>query len=454
MKKFILPLLGLVSLPAIAGVDTSVYEDVEDMTCTNVWSICRNNDNGNGVEEWNASKVGEFNNKTRSMVVVDNKLVVAQSKTITVSETESNDYATLLIYNMFDGSFEKEVQVTVDGEKVSGLLCANQIGVDDYGNVWLCGLVINSGTTPFKIYRIKDIYTGEAELAAELSVPAEENAAWGRHDYYDLVGDITGKQAGAVFMTPVANGASPFVAGFVREQGSDEWGPKMDGDYYVLSIEETYPADQVTWNGAPMVRIVRDEEHSGDVFYIDAFVTAPTLYNNTGTMLDSFAANPDLCPKVGPNGCVEFTMNGKTYFAFTRADYDVDPGSQISLCQYGDDLTFASLKLLWNIPANGLGTISDTGTRMFGICPTIFKDENGVEGMYLSLLKCNNGIAVYKIAPKGWNDPNAHVDAVVIDNEDAPAVHYDMMGRRVDNPLPGTLVITRQGAKAFKEIIK
>lgn len=454
MKKFLL-LLGLsaIAAPAFAGVETTKYEDINGLTCTNLFNISRLQD----VTEWNDTPAAEFNNKTRSMVGHNDNIVIAHSRTMVVGE-ESNDYAHLLVYNRYSGEFVKQVQITVGGEPLSGLLCANQIGCDDFGNYWLIGLTGSTEKSPIVIYHIKDLDTGEAEVAASLTVDPSESDAFGRHDYYDLVGDVTGKQCGTVMMTPVASGSQCFVVGFAREQGSDTWGPHMGGgEYYSQAMEETYPAEQTTWNGAPQIRIIRDEEHSGDLFYIDAFVTAPALYNTEGAMLDSFGACPELAPAVGPNGVAEFHMGDEDFLVYTNCDYDgKTAGSQVAVARLGEGQAFEGMTKYWELPQIGLGNISDTGSRMFGISPQVMADKNGKEGCYLTIYKCNNGLATYRLAAADYVDPvELGVKDIVADfDESAPVRYYNMQGIELTEPAAGTLVIRRQGSTSTKMLVK
>ncbi len=452
MKKLLLPLgLMALSINAFAGVEKSTYEDANGLTCKNLFNISRALD----VNEWNATPAAEFNNKTRSMVGYGDNVIIAHSRTMIEGE-ESNDYAHLLIYNRYTGAFVKQVQLTVNGEPLKGLLCANQIGVDDFGNYWVVGLTGDTSKSPFKIYHIKNVETGETELAAELTVPSDESDCYGRHDYYDLVGDVTGKQAGTVFMTPVASGSDTFIVGFEREQGSDKWGPHMsDAEYYSGAMEETYPAGQTTWNGAPMVRIVRDEDHTGTLFYLDAFVTAPALYNTEGSMLESFASAADLAPKPGPNGVAEFHMGDADYLVYTLADYDGESGSQVNVVKLGDDASFEGMSLCWTLPAEGLGTLTDTGSRMFGIVPLVTKDANGKNGCYLTIYKCNNGLASYLIAEPGFvSDQNAVNDITADEDLNAPVRYFNLQGIEINEPAAGSVVIRRQGSTAEKLIVR
>lgn len=460
MKKSLLILLGATVLApmAYAGVETTEYPTVDGLTCQNIWQVSRALDN----TEYATAPYAAYTNKARTMVIKDGRILLAESPTITEGDS-SNNYGRIVIFDLATGKYEKTVQITVNGTPLTGLLCANQIGVDDFGNVWVTGVVGDASKRPFNIYRIKDLDTGEAELALSLSVPEDEEVMATRHDYYDLVGDITGKQAGTVFMTPAApvSGATlkaySYVFGFTREQGSEEWQPHMnDGIYYTSIYDDTYPEGQSTWDGAPMIRIVRNEEHSGDMFYIDAFTTHPTLYNNSGTLIESFRSCPELAPSTtNVNGVNEFAFGDDHYLTFTLDDAST-LNSQIRVCKLGAGGTFEGSSLLWDLPKNGLGAVRDGGTRAFAQEVVVRADANGKYGCYLVIFKPNNGMAAYRIAQEGWIDTIGGIDDVAVDEDNnAPVEYYDLRGIRVnpDDAAAG-LYIRRQGSTVSKVIIK
>lgn len=454
MKKSLLVLAAAAATTtAFAAVESTTYAPFNGLECENVYNISR----VASPDEFADSPFNLFSSKIRSAFAKDLKVYIAHSRTMTVGEGDnatSNDYAHLIVYDQVTGNLIKEVQLTVGGTPISGLLCANQVGLDDFGNAWLIGLVGSTETKPISLYHIKDLDTGETELVAQLTVPEDESEAFGRHDYYDLVGDVTGKEAGTVVITPVAGGGDCFVVGFERAQGTDTWNAHMnEGEYYAMAVGETYPEGQTTWNGAPMARIIRDEDHSGTNFYIDAFVTPPTLYNAEGAMIDSFAQNTEIAPKVNANGCIEFSIGDKNFFAYAYTDYDSGVGSQVRVAEFVGDIEIASLQSAWDIPANGLGTISDQGTRMFAICPSPVTDENGKLGCYLTIIKCYNGMATYLIHEPGFV---AGVSDIVADvDNNAPVQYFNLNGVEIskDNMAPG-LYITRQGGTVNKVVVK
>lgn len=458
MKKFLLPaaMFAMVaSAPVYAGVETTKYDTVDGIECTNLYNISRNLDGELGTAEFNAAPFAEFGNKTRSMALKDGKLYIAHSRTMVEGE-DSNDYAHLIVYDQLTGKFLYQVQLTVDGAPLKGLLCANQIGFDDFGNLWLIGLCGDTSKTPWRIYHVKDLVNGQTELVAELMLSEDEIDAKGRHDYYDLVGDVTGKESNTIVMSPVASGDKCYVVGYNREQGTDQWNPHMSGgEYYSLEAAETYPADKTSWNGAPMVRIIRDEEHSGELYYVDSFETYPALYNTEGAMVDGFInSDAEMLPKANANGVMEFSLAGIDYLVYTKQDYDGAPGTQVRVAKMGDGMSFDGLAVSWDLPANGLGTLTDSGSRMMGICPSVVTDDAGKQACYLSIYKCNGGLATYRINEPGYKNG---VDAIQADNTDnnAPVEMFNLNGVRVDAAAaaPG-LYITRQGTAVSKVVIK
>lgn len=55
-----------------------------------------------------------------------------------------------------------------------------------------------------------------------------------------------------------------------------------------------------------------------------------------------------------------------------------------------------------------------------------------------------------------WQDITTGVEETVIGNDDdaAEAEYFDVMGRRVANPQPGSICIVRRGSKVSKVLVK
>lgn len=465
MKKSLLfgLLLGASAVPALAVEDGFKYEDVNGFTCKSVWV----DDRTSNMFGWQQLPFSGMAAKARTACLAEvngeDYIVVGWSKTDEIDGV-SNDYAHLVFINFANGNVEKDLLMTCDGAPISGLLCANQVGCDNFGNLWFCGYVASvyaadtDKYTPVNIYKVDDLTTGACTKVAALTVDPSEasDVAGGRVDYVSIVGDITRKEAGCSVMSALAS-IAPSVIAWHAEQGSDTWEGALDG-YNSMSLVDTYPADQTSWGTAPYARIVLDEDYSCNLFYVDGFTTCPSLYDVSGALLDSFANATELAPKVGTNGVSEMTLAGKNFMIYSVAQYDATPGCQIRVVELGEGMAFDGMQSYWLLPENGLGEVSDGGTRIHSVDSRIYPDAAGKEGAYVLTYKCNNGLGVYAIGEEGWEDPKQNgVENIEADSFDAaaPVEYFNLQGVAVDGKnLPAGLYITRQGKTVNKVVVK
>lgn len=460
MKKNLLIASMLIAgtASAFAVTDGSVYPTVDGFTCQNKWIIDRNNSNS-----FSELPFAEMYGKARVACIANDKVLVGYSKTVTTGEGDDAvavDHAHIVSLDFSTGEILNTVQMTVDGEPVTGLLCANNVGCDQFGHIWFAGYVAttygDSGATPLNIYVVDDLETGACHLEASLALPDDEAEATGRIDYCDVIGDVTRKDARCVVMCALASPATnTYVYGWQSEQDSEEWGPHMAGEEYVAqSMSETYPADQTTWSYAPTVTICLDDEYSGSLYYVDGFTTAPSLYDTEGTMIESFAAAEDLAPNdKGTNGVGEFNIGGVDFIGYSIEQYTGDYGCRVRVAKLGDNMSFTGMTECWVVPEKGLGLQSDGGTRYHAVKTKVYTDESGKQAAYLLTYKCANGIGVYEIAEEGFK---GGVQGVIADeNANAPVEYFNLQGVKVsaDNLVPGVYV-TRQGSKASKVLVK
>lgn len=466
-KSLLLASMALATASAFAVTDGFTYETTDGITCANKWI----NSRYNNLAGWNEMPFVKAQSPAKARTAClytpangETKVIIGWSQTMVVDDV-SDDYATLVVLNIATGAVEKTIQMTCDGKPVHGLLCANQVGCDDFGNLWFCGYLASTKTTneedktvksnAHRIYKVDDLDNGICSVAFDVTVPEGENGL-GRIDYTDIVGDVTRQQSSCSVMSAIAGGEIE-VLGWYAEQGSDEFGCLMNGGEYTVGLPDaTYPDGQTTWGTAPLITIVRNEEHTAELFYVDGFTTCPSLYNNDCTMIESFAAASDLAPVVGTNGVGEFAIGEKNFIAYSMNQY-VDPDfCKIRICELGEGQTFEGMKSYWELPQNGLGDLSDGGTRVHPI--SCRKYPNGdKDGAYVISYKCSNGIAAYAIGEEGWVDPIAAGVNDIISDEDAnaPVEYFNLQGVAVssDNLTPG-LYITRQGKTTGKKMIR
>ena len=475
MKKFLLlgaAVLGLSSMASAQEFAEGVINDghkyaqdeVTGVTCTNKWIIDRIH---NAEVFLNLPFVAEAGTKARSAAVdtENGKVYVGYSKPVVV-DSVSNDYAHLVVFDLKTGTYEKELALTCDGSPITGLLCANQVSIDDYGHLWICGMYSDVNAKPAQIYVVENLETGECKNVGQWKLPDEETDAAGRIDYWDVVGDITGENANAVCMGAVGTTAAGEKLCLYRwelAQGATEWAANEDDFAGYVSYQdglETYPADNATWgSSSATVKIVAEEGHVGSMFYVDGFTTCPSLYLSSLSLAESFASATDCAPAVGCNGVNEFVLGEVPFLVYAEAQYNVSPGCRVNICQLGEGMSFEGMRKLWSVPEAGLGEVSDGGTRIHNIAVAKESDENGKEAAYILTYKNFNGLGLYCVAEDGFGDTwptapdGAGIEGVEMDEVDGEVEYFNLQGVKVANPENG-LYIKKQGSKASKVLVK
>ena len=263
MKKSLLfasAILVAASASAIVR-DGDTYEEFaiggKTYTLTNRWMTSLNYD----AEKFAASPLSKDNGGAyfRTACIYGDYIVVSGELNRKIGETDANgnEVATAVgvieVFNLADGSFVKQVDLTLeDGSLLTGTLCANQIGCDDAGNLWLAGAMFNANASDFQFYLV-DIETGKLTALPPISplnygiIPETigEDGTKARMDYYDVRGDITGATGPAFVMGAFNDSAAALsLLRAVRDEGGDEfYGANTDDLFYndPASIKETYP---------------------------------------------------------------------------------------------------------------------------------------------------------------------------------------------------------------------
>ncbi|MFR0835997.1 MAG: T9SS type A sorting domain-containing protein [Barnesiella sp.] len=431
MKKLLLGVAALftaTSVFAVDPVDPAIYAPVESggtYTITNLWMKADKNEN-NLNSDANLGAASEV----RGMAVKDGQLLFTYR-----SGGLSNGIPGLKIFDMKTGNFVKEIMkdtldfMSADG-KMLGYPC-NDIQVDDAGNVILFNMTTNWTTAPVALYTV-DLETGALEKRFELVDPflgvmTEGNVAGFRVDYFAIKGDIT-KDAILLF-------ACSSASHVVRCDIKDGQLIKQEDDqlYKDITIQGYYPASGVDNGTGPRVVIVDD-----DYFYLDGFNSHATLYDKSGSIIESVGDAPEDCAatSTGNNGVAEFELGGKPFCVYSVTNNLATPPQSVKLIEMGAGPTFAGAKYYWTIPEGGLGVQSNANRVLL---PRIqYEGENIV---YLSVYACGSGAAAYKIEYKPEGDGVGSVanDVVAITvngndinfNAAADAVLYNIAGQKV-----------------------
>ena len=407
----------LTNLCGYAQKDEASYAVTNGIFCENLWELSRKN--GHFTNHYLAENYTYIRGATIWGKPGQEKILFSWSKPYSYETDEvysdgapvvKTDYrATLIMMDLYTGEIEKEITLKYNDEPITGLLCANDIGVDDAGNVWIANYVgkTENEATPLTIHVVTDVENGICGTRWELALPASEASTCGRIDRCDVAGDVTGQTMDAVCMAPL-NATANYMYRWRLFQGEDYWEGDFEG--YVCwdlssTLLETYPADVTAWSTSGCA-IVSDDNAEWQYFYVDGFNTCPSLYDISRTYVDGFSNAVDLSPAVGTIGITEFSLAGKNFIAYSKNYYSSDPGCQVGIAEVGANYEFDGMQEYWLLPKNGLGTTTDGGTRFHNIATFNVEDENGNHGVYLLSYKANNGVAVYLIAEDGFDGKN------------------------------------------------
>ena len=98
------------------------------------------------------------------------------------------------------------------------------------------------------------------------------------------------------------------------------------------------------------------------------------------------------------NGMNEFTLDDRHFFTYVRSDMNGNGnGCQINVCELGEGDMLETMEKYWQLPADSVGKINDSGLRVHCIAVEKGFDDQGNEEVTLLTFKAFNGMGVYKI---------------------------------------------------------
>lgn len=457
MKKNLLlgcALITATSAMAAIPSDGCTYETKDGVTLTSIWCAGRSI-NPDAFTQIFGKFDGDY---ARRCCVYNDVIYVTHGEKIVEGEgdnaTETYPW-NLVSFDLMTGEYIDTKPIMLDGVRFDGLLSGMNIGVDDFGHVWVTGYNSGAEGTLIPIYTI-DVETGNLTSCGSIDWPADDASSRARIDFCDICGDVTGEEAEGVY--GAAGAATTYCYRFVREQGSDEWTPGMDG-YAAWPGEDVvlWPEGVAAW-GDNSTLIFADGVT--DMFYANGRNTLPTSYSCAGgvsELLGSFEQAGEGCSpdKAGTTGAFEFVLGDHMYLAYGNAQGD--GGATTKISRMGGDATggtFEGMELMWDMPGDGkmYTEISNGGQALRGMYPVYKEDEAGKQGVYILSFYPKSVMALYLVAEEGFNPGAGVADIAVDDSADAPAEYFNLQGVKVANPDNG-LYIIRRGNKVTKEYV-
>ncbi|MBP5560256.1 MAG: dockerin type I repeat-containing protein [Muribaculaceae bacterium] len=403
MKKALLLLFAaLLGMGAWAQVtkDNKSYEPYGEIKVKNLWI---NAENYSNRTQFQAQPFMQLSNNTKQPMAVmyDGIIYVAHSeaKTTVVSPGDTVSQAVVHRFDVLTGAALSDLDLTLDGRPYGGLLAANNIGVDNFGHLWIMPYRQIKDNT--MLYQLNPD-NGEMTLLATL----ESDIEIARIDYYDVVGDITLQEAPCNIIAPGASVEAVYGWHNDIDGDADTWTGFFDGDTY-MNFTEFYPAKQTNWGIAPYARFLlgddEDTRYDGDLFYIDGFNQYPTLYARDGSIIDSFEfateslkADSVLYPLTSVNGVADFFVGDCHMFAYAKGDYNAPNTYDIIVAELGEGAAFDGMTRCWQMPSRGLGNNNESGRRLT-VINTEEIEVGGKPAVRMMIYKNANGIAVYEI---------------------------------------------------------
>ena len=397
MKKLLLLLFAIAAgVNAWAITDNQVYQPVNDIKVANKWIL----DRVHAGEAYTSNAI--CSQRARTAVMDEGIIYVSRSEEKAVIQgSDTIAQSVIHRFKVEDGSALEDLPLTLEGKPYGRFLGVASIGVDNFHHIWVAPMTSTAQNT-VPVYMV-NTETGELTLVVEM----DKDGQMYRTDYLDVIGDLTGEQAECNIMTVAGNSAEPGYPTIYRmhlEQGANGWEGGFEGDYY-LDVTDFYPETCTGFSLAPVVKMVLNNEdestmYSGELFYIDCFGRDPVLYSVEGSLIDTFENASDDVKQTdkGANGVAEFTLEGRNFLAYPKAQYDKNGnGCQIYVCEMGEGMSLGGLTKYWQLPADSVGKESDSGLRVHCINTAKSIDAEGNEVITLFTFKAYNGMGIYEI---------------------------------------------------------
>lgn len=374
----------MLSAQATLSVDPATYDEVDGYKLQPLWGWYT------GIGNENYGTVGAG---SRGMAITKDgtKVLIPHRKNnihtdiyIEIYDAKTGEHLKSLPIDK--AIWDRGTKVDAEGNTVPNVSewNANDIAVDDAGNVLLWKMIFNLGTGVPEVFAV-DLETGGVKSIEINSIESAE----GRFDYFAVSGDIV--NGDGYILSPTSNGDETWgktVAKWNYKGG--KLVPTTLDD--LIFITEYYPKAAVSNSTGTRVGIVND-----DLFYLDGFNTYATLYNMAdGTIADSFGSIADAEVRkgieplaTGNNGIAEFKNGGTNFAIFSISNQLQTPMTALRLVSLNDNMEFSSMKALYNVPKDGMGDISN-GERT--VLPKVISDPT--TGLSRIVIYCNRGGAV------------------------------------------------------------
>lgn len=442
----------------VAGKDAYNYAAMnEHYTLTNKWLY------SNQLDNFAANKIA-ITDVARGMVAKDGKMYFIDSELeqIVVVDGETGIKLTpIKLENKIFQNCEKPV--------LGGMYALNDLKIDNSGNILLSN-GITSNKKPFEVWKI-NLTDGTGTLVvSEILLENPDYAELSiRLDAFGVYGDVNNN---AIIMASNAN--SMEVYKWTVKNGV---AGKAESIEIATDVAGTYLTGLSSPGSAPRV-FPLDEYY----FYLDGNAIYPTLIDASGNVVDGFYNNEAVLNdettikgqtiklNQGPNGVLEFELNGEHFLITGGTNTDGVPRSTFRLFKFADaNKLFSGLESLWSFPANGLGGLSNS----YRAAISSVKVDGNVAKIYIYYGENGYGMYEFSSLPTRLNKVEESIvsislegDIIRLSNEVKSIDVYSITGRLISNsknvsdikaPLSKGLyliqIIDKSGARKTEKLI-
>ena len=308
--------------------DKDSYQAVGTLSVESVWMR-------SVLSDYNNIAFGSNGSFNRGMCAVGDYVYVSDR-----DENSSGSKTYLLVYNANTGELIKRLEL--GSEASVGYFPCNDVIKDSEGNVCVTNLTLNASSTPLKVFWV-NVETGAVTQVASVSTSKTD-----RVDHAAVWGDVS-------------TGNFKVYVGFKGTSNIGRWtfenGKQTKEE---ICTVKALPNSASSFGIAPRLTLIDDNS-----LFVDGGAIPVTRYNfSTGAMEGSFKDNTALTP-TGPeaNGSAFFALNGKKYFVYAYGDDETGTNNNsytFNVVSTDDDMSFASMSLLWTLPKAGLGAVNST----------------------------------------------------------------------------------------------
>lgn len=294
-------------------------------------------------------------------------------------------------YDVNTGEKRGTLDITFSEASIS-LYPANNIFLDDAGNVCVSNLTINCSTAPLLIHSI-DMNTGEATLRA--SIPTNDAV---RFDHCDVLGDVVAGN----FYVFAATSNSKYIYRWYYENGV-----RVVDNSYKGTPAAFVPSTVDSFGSAPRIKAI-----SATKVIVDGQLTALTQYDISTTAPTATSLEKSLLPTTyNTNGFDWFKLDVNDVIVYNFADYSKGNGIQFNTAITGSvDTGFGTAKQLgdWTFPREGFGN-ANSANYTAEVDHYSISDTEVLVGVYAT----GNGMGVYRI--KKTKDIGTGIDDSLLD---------------------------------------